>query len=590
MNPLDWAVLIATQVLIIAYGVWKTRKQSKNLQGYLLSDRDMNWFTIGLSIMATQASAITFLSTPGQAFGNGMGFVQFYFGLPIAMVILSITAVPIYHKLNVYTAYEYLENRFDLKTRSLGAALFLTQRGLAAGLSIYAPAIILSTVLGWNIYYLIVIIGLVVIAYTVFGGTKAVSQTQKQQMLVILIGMVAAGYILVSLLPKEVSVTDALSVAGAVGRLEVINLDFDLNNRYNVWSGIIGGLFLALSYFGTDQSQVQRYLTGKSIAQTRVGLLMNGMVKIPMQFLILLVGIFLFAFYQFYQPPIFFNTNKKITFIEENPTKADSLKNIETLYTQNFEDKKEVIFEFLEAKKEAESKNVELDTMYASRIRTYNAQNDTLRNQATAIINNIDKGNKLEAKRLSNNDLDYAFINFVLDYLPIGLIGLLVSVMLSAAMSSASSELNALGSTTVIDIYKRSLVKDKDEEHYVKASKGFTMFWGVYAIFFAMLATQLDNLIQAVNILGSLFYGTILGIFLVAFYIKKVKSNAVFYAAVVSESLILIHYFFFKETFEIGFLWYNLIGCVMVIVMGILFQLFLKNDIEEKNNQILDSE
>ncbi len=580
MNALDWAVLIATQVLIIAYGVWKTRKQSKNLQGYLLSDRDMNWFTIGLSIMATQASAITFLSTPGQAFGNGMGFVQFYFGLPIAMVILSITAVPIYHKLNVYTAYEYLENRFDLKTRSLGAALFLTQRGLAAGLSIYAPAIILSTVLGWNIYYLIVAIGIVVIAYTVFGGTKAVSQTQKQQMLVILIGMVAAGYILVSLLPKEVSVTDALSVAGAVGRLEVINLDFDLNNRYNVWSGIIGGLFLALSYFGTDQSQVQRYLTGKSIAQTRVGLLMNGMVKIPMQFLILLVGIFLFAFYQFYQPPIFFNTNKKITFIQENPTKADSLKNIETLYTQNFEEKKEVIFEFLEAKKEAESKNIELDTMYASRIRTYNAQNDTLRNQATAIINNIEKGNKLEAKRLSNNDLDYAFINFVLDYLPIGLIGLLVSVMLSAAMSSASSELNALGSTTVIDIYKRSLVKDKDEEHYVKASKGFTMFWGVYAIFFAMLATQLDNLIQAVNILGSLFYGTILGIFLVAFYIKKVKSNAVFYAAVVSESLILIHYFFFKETFEIGFLWYNLIGCVMVIVMGILFEMLLKKDVK----------
>ena len=590
MNALDWAVLIATQVLIIAYGVWKTRKQSKNLQGYLLSDRDMNWFTIGLSIMATQASAITFLSTPGQAFGNGMGFVQFYFGLPIAMVILSITAVPIYHKLNVYTAYEYLENRFDLKTRSLGAALFLTQRGLAAGLSIYAPAIILSTVLGWNIYYLIVIIGIVVIAYTVFGGTKAVSQTQKQQMLVILIGMVAAGYILVSLLPKEVSVTDALSVAGAVGRLEVINLDFDLNNRYNVWSGIIGGLFLALSYFGTDQSQVQRYLTGKSIAQSRVGLLMNGMVKIPMQFLILLVGIFLFAFYQFYQPPIFFNTNKKTTFIQENPTKADSLKNIETLYTQNFEEKKQVIFEFLEAKKDAESKNVELDTMYASRIRTYNAQNDTLRNQATAIINNIEKGNKLEAKRLSNNDLDYAFINFVLDYLPIGLIGLLVSVMLSAAMSSASSELNALGSTTVIDIYKRSIAKDKDEEHYVKASKGFTMFWGVYAIFFAMLATQLDNLIQAVNILGSLFYGTILGIFLVAFYIKKVKSNAVFYAAVVSESIILIHYFFFRETFEIGFLWYNLIGCVMVILMGILFEMLLKNDTEDKNNQILDSE
>ncbi len=576
MDILDWIVLIATQVLIISYGVWKTRKQSKNLQGYLLSDRDMNWFTIGLSIMATQASAITFLSTPGQAFGNGMGFIQFYFGLPIAMVILSITAVPIYHKLNVYTAYEYLENRFDLKTRSLGAGLFLTQRGLAAGLSIYAPAIILSTVLGWNIYYLIVIIGLVVITYTVFGGTKAVSQTQKQQMLVILIGMVAAGYILVSLLPKEVSVTDALSVAGAVGRLEVINLEFDVNNRYNVWSGIIGGLFLALSYFGTDQSQVQRYLTGKSIAQTRVGLLMNGMVKIPMQFLILLVGIFLFAFYQFYQPPIFFNKVKKEKFVEENTSNANQIKELENLYTQNFEEKKDVIFEFLEEKKKAESNNVELDTIFASRIRTYNDKNDELRNQATAAINNIEKGNNAEAKKLSNNDLDYAFINFVLDYLPIGLIGLLVSVMLSAAMSSASSELNALGSTTVIDIYKRSIAKNKDDNHYVKASKGFTAFWGVYAIFFAMLATQLDNLIQAVNILGSLFYGTILGIFLVAFYIKKVKSNAVFYAALVSESLILFHYFFLKNTFEIGFLWYNLIGCMMVIILGLLFQPFLE--------------
>lgn len=578
MDVLDWAVLIATQVFIIVYGVWKTRKQSKDLQGYLLSDRDMNWFTIGLSIMATQASAVTFLSTPGQAFGNGMGFVQFYFGLPIAMVILSITVVPIYHKLNVYTAYEYLEKRFDLKTRSLGAALFLTQRGLGAGISIYAPALILTRVLGWNIYYLIVAIGLVVIAYTVFGGTKAVSQTQKQQMLVILIGMFAASYVLVSLLPKEVSVTDALSVAGAAGKLEVINFEFDLNNRYTVWSGIIAGVFLFLSYFGTDQSQVQRYLSGKSIAQTRVGLLMNGMLKIPMQFLILLVGVFLFAFYQFYQPPIFFNKTKKDEFVKENPVKKDSLQRLENQYAQNFEEKKQVIFEFLEAKKQADNQNSELDTVFASRIRTFNTKNDELRNQATGLINKIEPNNTSDIKKMSSNDLDYAFINFVLDYLPVGLIGLLISVILSAAMSSASSELNALGSTTVIDIYKRSIIKDKDEEHYVKASKGFTIFWGMYAIFFAMLATKLENLIQAVNILGSLFYGTVLGIFLVAFYIKKVKSNAVFYAAVVSESLILFHYFFLKETFEIGFLWYNLIGCMMVIFMGILFQLFLEKE------------
>ena len=367
-------------------------------------------------------------------------------------------------------------------------------------------------------------------------------------------------------------------MAGAVGRLEVINLEFDINNRYNLWSGIIGGLFLALSYFGTDQSQVQRYLTGKSIAQTRVGLLMNGMVKIPMQFLILLVGIFLFAFYQFYQPPIFFNKVKKEKFVQENTVGANELNELEKQYSQNFEEKKQVIFDFLEAKKKAEAQGTELDTMYASQIRNYNAKNDELRNKATGIINTIEKGDEAEAKKLSNNDLDYAFINFVLDYLPIGLIGLLVSVMLSAAMSSASSELNALGSTTVIDIYKRSMVKNKDDEHYVKASKGFTMFWGVYAIFFAMLATQLDNLIQAVNILGSLFYGTILGIFLVAFYIKKVKSNAVFWAAVISESLIIFHYVFLKETFEIGFLWYNLIGCIMVIIFGIVLQMFLKKE------------
>ena len=436
----------------------------------------------------------------------------------------------------------------------------------------------MTRVLGWNIYYLIVAIGLVVIAYTVFGGTKAVSQTQKQQMLVILIGMFAASYVLVSLLPKEVSVTDALSVAGAAGKLEVINFEFDLNNRYTVWSGIIAGVFLFLSYFGTDQSQVQRYLSGKSIAQTRVGLLMNGMLKIPMQFLILLVGVFLFAFYQFYQPPIFFNKTKKDEFVKENPVKKDSLQRLENQYAQNFEEKKQVIFEFLEAKKQADNQNSELDTVFASRIRTFNTKNDELRNQATGLINKIEPNNTSDIKKMSSNDLDYAFINFVLDYLPVGLIGLLISVILSAAMSSASSELNALGSTTVIDIYKRSIIKDKDEEHYVKASKGFTIFWGMYAIFFAMLATKLENLIQAVNILGSLFYGTVLGIFLVAFYIKKVKSNAVFYAAVVSESLILFHYFFLKETFEIGFLWYNLIGCMMVIFMGILFQLFLEKE------------
>ncbi|MCC5945250.1 MAG: sodium:solute symporter [Bernardetiaceae bacterium] len=566
MTLTDWIVLIGTQLFIVAYGIWKSRNQSKDLKGYLLSGKDMNWFTIGISIIATQASAITFLSTPGQAFGNGMGFVQFYLGLPLAMIVLSVTAVPIFHRLKVYTAYEYLENRFDLKTRSLGAFLFLTQRGLAAGLSIYAPAIILSAVLGWDIFWLIIAIGIIVIIYTVTGGTKAVSQTQKQQMFVILVGMFLAAYFLVQMLPAEVSLGQAVDVAGAVGRMEVLNFDIDLGSRYNVFSGLLGGFFLALSYFGTDQSQVQRYLGGKSITQSRLGLLMNGIVKIPMQFLILFVGILLFAFYQFEQPPLYFNTADKDLIIQDANIAAE-YQALEPTYDLAFKEKKAAIYTYIQAE-EAQKSEAKAQLLAAD------AHYEATRLKAIAVLGQTQ--NETDIAKLRNSDLDYAFITFVVSHLPAGLVGLLIAVMLSAAMSSAASELNALASTAMNDIYKRSIYTKGDDKHYFKASKWLTLFWGIYAIFFAQIARELENLIQAVNILGSLFYGTILGIFLTAFYIKKVGGHAVFMAAATTQLFIIYVYFF--PIIEISFLWYNLIGCLMVVFISwTLQQTLFKN-------------
>ena len=452
--------------------------------------------------MATQASAITFLSTPGQAFHDGMGFVQFYFGLPIAMVIICLVFIPLYHRLKVYTAYEFLENRFDLKTRSLTAILFLIQRGLAAGITIYAPAIILSAVLGWNLNVLIIIIGVLVIIYTVSGGTKAVSITQKQQMAVIFTGMFIAFFLIVSYLPENITFTKALDIAGASGKMDILDFSFDFNNRYTFWSGIIGGTFLALSYFGTDQSQVQRYLSGKSVKEMQMGLIFNGLLKVPMQFFILLVGVMVFVFYQFNTSPINFNPAATETVM--NSSYAEAYTKLQNDQDQIFLKKKEMMSAYADHKTDA----------IAQQIALYNTGDRENRNAAKALI---DKANIENALRVETNDKDYVFIHFILNNLPRGLIGLLLAVILSAAMSSTASELNALASTTTMDLYKRSFSQNEDDNHYLKASKWFTLGWGVLAIIIATFFYLADNLIQLVNIIGSIFYGNILGIEFVSF-------------------------------------------------------------------------
>ncbi|OKL39816.1 sodium:solute symporter [Pontibacter flavimaris] len=559
MRPLDWIVLLGTLGFIVSYGVWKTRG-SKDIEGYLKGDNSMKWWTIGLSIMATQASAITFLSTPGQAYEDGMRFVQFYFGLPIAMVIISITVIPIFYRLKVYTAYEFLENRFDLKTRSLAAFLFLVQRGLAAGITIYAPAIILSTMLGWSLTATNLIIGILVIIYTMSGGTKAVSVTQKQQMAVMMGGMIIAGIMVVRYLPENVGLGDAVAVAGKMGKMNVVDFSWDWetswNDRYNFWSGMTGGLFLALSYFGTDQSQVARYLGGKSIAESRLGLLFNGLLKIPMQFLILFIGVMVFVFYQFNQPPVFFNEGTKSKVYAT--AHADELRGLEAKYNDIFEQKQEAVQGLVTALKAEDDAAI---ATAQAQVSTYTSAGKEVREQVKGVI-------KKAVPEAETRDTDYVFISFVMKYLPAGLVGLLLAVIFSAAMSSTASELNALASTTVVDIYKRSLKQDGDPTHYLNASRLFTLAWGLIAIVFATYASLLDNLIQAVNIIGSIFYGTILGIFLVAFYFKRIQGNAVFFAALLAEAVVLYcHYFT-----DIAFLWFNVIGCVAVILFGFILQ------------------
>ncbi len=564
MSNLDWFVLIFTLFSIVAYGIWKTRG-AKDLQSYLKGNNDAKWWGIGISIMATQASAITFLSTPGQAYTDGMRFIQFYFGLPIAMIILSVTFLPIFYRLKVYTAYEYLETRFDLKTRTLAAFLFLIQRGLAAGITIYAPSIILSTLLNWNLTLTNIFIGLLVIIYTVSGGTKAVTQTQKQQMAVMMGGMILAGILVLNMLPSNISFLDAVNVAGKMGKLNLVNFDFSLDDRYNFWTGTTAALFLFLSYFGTDQSQVQRYLTGKSLAQSRLGLIMNGLLKIPMQLIILFIGVMVFVFYQFNTPPIFFNkvelNNVKSSIYSEQVIKLEN--EFKVLHEKKTVD----IYSLLDAQKhEDELKIEELKTSVLS--------SEEKMKQININVKNIVRENNPSAEL---NDKDYIFMSYVIDYLPTGIIGLLFAVMFSAAMSSTASELNALASTTTIDVYKRSIRKTEIDHHYLMSSKYFTFLWGVLAILFATTASLFENLIQAVNLLGSLFYGTILGIFVVAFYFKKVKSNAVFYCAIFSEILVVFihflnHYQIAPNWLQMGYLWYNVVGCLLVILFANLAQ------------------
>ena len=556
MQVIDWIVLIGTLLFIVLYGTYKTRN-NKNVTDYLKGGNSSNWWTIGISVMATQASAITFLSTPGQAYHDGMGFVQFYFGLPIAMVIICMVFIPLYDKLKVFTAYEYLESRFDLKTRSLTAILFLIQRGLAAGITIFAPSIILSAVLGWDLVTLNVIIGSLVIIYTVSGGTKAVSITQKQQMAVIFAGMFITFLIILNYLPQEISFTKALELAGANGKLDILDFSFNLDNRYTFWSGMIGGTFLALSYFGTDQSQVQRYLSGKSVKESQMGLIMNGLLKIPMQFFILLVGVMVFVFYQFNESPLNFN-----------PTAIEDVRNSEFAaeFHQLEIDKKEIELAikdkqllYFNLENTIDKKNI------SNEIRHLNTLENGLREQTKELI--------LKANPAAEtNDKDYVFIHFILTNLPRGLIGLLLAVIISAAMSSTASELNALASTTAIDLYKRN-VRVRDEKHYVKASKWFTLLWGLIAISIACVAHLFDNLIQLVNIIGSIFYGNVLGVFLLAFFIKYVKSNAVFWAAIITQLIII--YLWYIDLMP--YLWLNLVGCSIVIFISIIIQLIIGN-------------
>jgi SSS family transporter len=561
MTTIDWIVMGGTLSFIVAFGVWKTRNVD-NVRSYLMGDKDLPWWTIGLSIMATQASAITFLSTPGQAYQDGMRFAQFYFGLPVAMVILAVFVLPIYYKLNVYTAYEYLESRFDLRTRTFTAILFLIQRGLAAGLTIYAPAIILSSILEWPLTYTVFLIGLLVIIYTVAGGTKAVSVTQKQQMIVILSGMFIAAIILVNQFPEGLRFSDAVGVAGKMGKLNVVDFTFDLDNRYTFWSGMLGGTFLFLSYFGTDQSQVQRYLSGKSLTESRLGLLFNGIFKVPMQFLVLFVGVLVFIFFQFQRPPVHFNSAnlQKI----EGTAYEDDLVQLEQQHTAIFDERQGVIQDMVGAIRQDDEAAI---SAAQTQIAELDAQDDAIRSEVKDLILTVDPASKTE-------DTDYVFITFVINYLPVGLVGLLLAVIFSAAMSSTSSELNALATTTVIDLYRRSLSKDKSDGHYLRASRWFTIMWGVVALIFALTANLFENLIQAVNIIGSLFYGAILGIFLVAFFLKQVGSRAVFLAALIGESIILIIFYLTSQgIIELAYLWLNLIGCALVMVLAYILYL-----------------
>jgi len=574
MAIIDWIVLIGTIAGIIIYGIWKTRNVNTT-QSYLQGDYDLKWWSIGLSIMATQASAITFLSTPGQAYEDGMGFAQFYFGLPLAMVILSVFVLPIYYKLKVYTAYEYLEGRFNLATRTFTAILFLISRGLAAGLTIFAPAIILSTILGWQLNLTILVLGAGVTLYTVSGGTKAVSVTQFHQMVIILVGMFIAAFVLVFQLPDQVSFTDAVRFAGSMNKLQVVDFSWDLSNRYTFWSGMIGGVFLFLSYFGTDQSQVQRYLSGKTLTESRLGLMFNGLLKVPMQFLILFVGILVFVFFQFNRSPLHFNEGN-VNAIKKNERYAVQYEALNKEHELLFEKKKEVIHGYINLLKTEQSDKIRKGK---DEVNTLMKEEKELREKAAKLI-------KEAAPSASTKDTDYVFITFIRDFLPVGIVGLLLAVIFSASMSSTSSELSSLATTTVIDIYKRSFVKNQTDQHYLFVSKAFTLLWGAIAVLFALSARLFENLIQAVNIVGSLFYGTILGIFLVGFFLKSVKGKAVFWAAILTELIILI-IFYLNETgipvsiggkeivISIGYLWLNLIGCTLVMIVSMILNKIL---------------
>ena len=548
MHQDDWIILISTILFIVIYGAYKTRK-NKNIQSFLKGNNTSNWFTIGISVMATQASAITFLSTPGQAYYDGMGFLQFYLGLPLAMIIICMFFVPLYHKLKVYTAYEFLENRFDRKTRTLGAILFLIQRGLAAGITIFAPSIILSTVLGIDLKILNFLVGFLVIVYTVTGGTKAVNITQKQQMFVIFLGLFFVFFFLIERYPENLTVSKFLEYSRSSEKFKILDFSIDPNNRYTFWSGITGGLFLALSYFGTDQSQVQRYISGKSVKEIRLGLIFNGIFKIPMQFFILLLGVMVFVFFEFNKSPVNYNP-QVISYAQKNYS-SDFNKILNEYEDLTFEKRK-------------------LQQGFLSNDGDFPIQLNSIQKKEKELRTNVKELVSTNNNSIEENDKDYVFLHFILNYLPNGLIGLLIAVIICAAMSSTASELNALAATTTIDLYKRNHQIKKSERHYLSASKFFTVMWGIIAIVFASFGTLFENLIQLVNIIGSIFYGTILGIFLVAFFFKKITSNSVFWSACLSQIIIFIIFF----TTDICYLWLNFIGAFITVVLSNIIERF----------------
>ncbi len=557
MGALDWIILGGTLLFIVGYGVWQTRG-SQDVDDYHLARNSSRWWTIGLSVMATQASAITFLSTPGQAYHDGMGFVQFYFGLPLAMIVICLVFIPIFHRLKVYTAYEFLENRFDLKTRSLTAILFLLQRGLAAGITIFAPSIILSAVLGWDLRTLNIIIGILVIIYTVSGGTEAVRVTHKQQMFIIMTGMFMAFFFILGYLPADIDFGKAMKIAGASGKLDILDFEMNTTSRYTFWSGITGGFFLALAYFGTDQSQVQRYLGGRSVRESQMGLIFNGILKIPMQFFILLVGVMVFVFYQYNPSPLNFNPAATVAVMESEYSEDYSL----------LQEKHQVIEEEKRMAQENFSEALELkeyDAIMAAeeQIGKIHEQEKSNREAARKVIAMADKV-------VETNDKDYVFIHFILNNLPRGLIGLLLAVILSAAMSSTASELNALGTISALDLYKRNKKGSFTQEHYVMASKGFTLLWGVIAIIIACVADLFDNLIQLVNIIGSIFYGNVLGIFVLAFFFKFIRGNSVFIAAIFTQIIVIIGWYYDW----MSYLWLNAFGCALVMLLAFIFEGF----------------
>ncbi len=557
MRPLDWVVLVGSLVAIIAYGLYRGRG-SNTVDRYLLAGRTMPWYAMALSIMATQASAITFISTTGQSYVDGMRFVQFYFGLPLAMVVLSATAVPIFHRAKVYTAYEYLENRFDGKTRALASVIFLMQRGLSVGLTFYAPAIVLSVIFGWPDRLTTLIIGITVVLYTVTGGIRTVTWTDVQQMLIIFAGLLVALVTIIRLLPGQVSFLDAMHLAGAAGRLNAINFHFDWNDRYNLWSGLIGGMFLALSYFGCDQSQVQRYLTGKSIAQSKLSLLFTAMAKIPMQFFILFIGAMVFVFYIFQAPPLIFQPAE---YKRIRQTEVQSrYQPLEARYQDAFERRKQAALSMVEARHRDDRR---LETEATARYRQAQQDLDATRRQGAALVEAV-SGEK------GFRDTNYIFLSFVTRYLPAGIVGLVIAVILAAAMSSSSGEINSLATVSVVDIYRRHVHKKGTDHHYLTASRVATAFWGAYAVAFAGLGKHLGSLIEAVNIVGSLFYGSLLGVFTLAFFFRRVNGNGAFWGMVAGEAAIFSAFLFSG----ISFLWYNVIGCVVVILTGLAISSF----------------